>query len=287
MLSLKFQKLLSAAKALSPLVAAFAIVSGPVRAAEPIPPAHYTCYRAAAPITADGKLDEASWSLAPWSADFRDIEGDAKPKPPLRTRFKMLWDDQYLYVAAELEDPHVWAYLTAHDSVIFRDNDFEIFIDPDGDTLNYYEFEMNARNTTWDLRLDKPYSQGGQAIDSWEIAGLKSGVFVKGTLNNPKDKDQGWTLEVAFPWKALREFSRQAAPPRHLDSWRMNFSRVEWDTEAVDGKYLKLPGRDEHNWVWSPQGVINMHVPERWGFVDFRNEPAGQAPVAPAAPTVK
>ena len=45
----------------------------------------------------------------------------------------MLWDDTYFYVAAHLEEPHVWGTLTKHDTVIFQDNDFEIFIDPDGD----------------------------------------------------------------------------------------------------------------------------------------------------------
>ena len=69
---------------------------------------------------------------------------------------KMLWDDQYLYIAADLEEPHVWATLTAHDSVIFRDNDFEVFLNPTGDSVNYFEFEINALNTGWDLFLDKP-----------------------------------------------------------------------------------------------------------------------------------
>ena len=36
-------------------------------------PARYTCYRAAGPITVDGKLDEASWQLAPKSTPFVDI----------------------------------------------------------------------------------------------------------------------------------------------------------------------------------------------------------------------
>ena len=50
--------------------------------------------------------------------------------------------------------------LTEHDSVIFQDNDFEVFIDPDGDNHNYYEIEINALNTEWDLRLPKPYRDG-------------------------------------------------------------------------------------------------------------------------------
>jgi len=38
----------------------------------------------------------------------------------------------------------------------------------------------------------------------------------------------------------------------------------------VDGRYRKLPGLKEDNWVWSPQHVINMHVPEQWGLVRFQ-----------------
>ena len=65
----------------------------------------------------------------------------------------MLWDDDYLYIAAELEEPHVWATLTQHDAVIFHDNDFEVFLNPEGDSHLYAELELNALNTTWDLLL--------------------------------------------------------------------------------------------------------------------------------------
>src|SRR4051812_47184061 len=96
------------------------------------PPRGYVCYRATSPIKIDGKLDDAAWQAAPWTDDFVDIEGDKKPKPRFRTRVKMLWDNQYFYIAAELEEPHVWGTLTKHDSVIFQDNDFEFFVDPNG-----------------------------------------------------------------------------------------------------------------------------------------------------------
>lgn len=232
-------------------------------------PLTYDCPRTSAPIRIDGKLDDAAWQKAPWTADFVDIEGDKKPKPRFRTRAKMLWDDQYFYIAAELEEPHVWATLTEHDSVIFRDNDFEVFIDPNGDTLEYYEFEINALNTGWDLFLDKPYRQGGKARNDWEIPGLRTAVHIAGTLNDPGDVDKGWTVEIAFPWKALGEYAHKPAPPHPGDEWRVNFSRVEWLHEIVEGKYSKVKGRKEDNWVWSPQGVINMHIPEHWGRVRF------------------
>src|SRR5437762_3168004 len=83
-------------------------------------PQSYVCYRATEKIKIDGRLDEPSWQATPWTQDFVDIEGDVKPRPKFRTRAKMLWDEEYFYVAAELEEPHVWATLTNHDAVIFH-----------------------------------------------------------------------------------------------------------------------------------------------------------------------
>jgi len=228
----------------------------------------YECHRATSPLKIDGHLDDASWSNAPWSDTFVDILGEDHPKPRFRTRMKMLWDDEFLYIAAELEEPHVWATLTAHDSVIFHDNDFEVFLNPTGDTLNYFEFEINALNTGWDLFLNKPYKKGGKADNSWEMPGYKSAVAIEGTLNDARDQDKGWSVELALPWTSFVERSGKSRPSPG-DAWRMNFSRVEWQVRVVDGKYEKLAGLKEDNWVWSPQGVVNMHVPEKWGFVQF------------------
>jgi hypothetical protein len=240
-------------------------------------PKGYVCYRAAAPITIDGNPTDREWSAAPWTDAFVDIEGDRRPKPRFKTRVKMLWDDEALYVAAELEEPHVWATLTEHDAVIFHDNDFEVFLDPDGDNHLYGELELNALNTTWDLLLTKPYKDGGRAVNAWEIAGLKTAVRVNGTLNDPRDADTGWTVEIRWPWKGLKELSGAMMPPKDGDWWRINFSRVEWDVDVAGGEYQKLKNRPEHNWVWSPQGVIDMHRPERWGYLQFSTVKPGAA----------
>src|SRR5207245_2578806 len=138
---------------------------------------------------------------------------------------KMLWDDTFLYVAAELREPHVWATLTEHDSVIFHDNDFEVFIEPDGDNRDYDEFEINALGTYWALFLPKPYRDGGRADNGWEIPGLRSAVRCDGTLNDSTDVDRSWSVELAVPWRVLKEHSARAAPPRNGDQWRINFSR--------------------------------------------------------------
>src|SRR5690606_20202991 len=98
----------------------------------PFEPRRMVCYRTATPLTIDGKLDEPAWQAVARSEPFIDIDGVQKPR--FATRMKMLWDDEYLYVGADLEEPGLWATLTERDSIIFRDHDFEVFIDPDGDT---------------------------------------------------------------------------------------------------------------------------------------------------------
>jgi dienelactone hydrolase len=235
-----------------------------------IKPKQYFCYWATWPIDIDGYLDKIEWGSVPWTDIFIDIEGDIKPMPRFRTRAKMLWDDKYFYVAAELEEPHVWGTLTKKNSVIYQDNDFEVFIGADGDIQEYYEFEMNALNTVWNLLVGRPYS-----ARNLEIPGQKSGVKIKGTLNDPSDEDEGWSLEIAFPWQVMEEYIHQACPPQEGDQLRINFSRVEWEHKIKNGKYIKVPGKSENNWVWSPQGVINMHKPETWGYVKFTETMTG------------
>ncbi|BCM88676.1 hypothetical protein IAD21_00517 [Abditibacteriota bacterium] len=232
-------------------------------------PKHYLCFRAPSTPSIDGSLESKAWDAAPWTDEFVDIEGDKKPAPRFKTRVKMLWDEQYFYIGAQIEEPQVWATLTQRDSVIFYDNDFEVFIDPDGDNHNYYEFELNALNTIWDLRLPIPYRDGGGAINEWDVLDIKTAIHVDGVLNDARVTDKGWSVEMAIPWRALGEFAKCSAPPRDGDQWRVNFSRVEWDIETKGEKISKIPNQPEHNWVWSPQGVIDMHQPERWGYVQF------------------
>ena len=245
------------------------------------PPKGYVATRATTPITVDGRLDDPAWADAPWTDAFVDIEGDKKPLPRYRTRAKMLWDDRFFYVAAEMEEPHAWGTLTKHDAVIFQDNDFEIFIDPDGDHHEYYELEINALDAEWDLFLPKPYRDGGSADNGWEVPGLKAKSHVDGTLNDPSDRDRGWSVELAIPWASMQARANTPTPPRDGDQWRVNFSRVEWRHEVVDRSYRKVPGLKEDNWAWSPQGTINMHRPERWGFVQFSSAKPGEAAFRP------
>ncbi|TXK24933.1 hypothetical protein FVR03_22125 [Pontibacter qinzhouensis] len=242
-------------------------------------PKSYTAYFAEKAPIIDGNINDDVWKKVSWSERFEDIEGDAKPKPSFDTRVKMVWNDTHLFIAAELKEPHVWATLKQHDEIIFHDNDFEVFLDPENTTHGYYEIEVNALNTIFDLFLPKPYRNGGSAMIPWNLDKLQSAVQVQGTLNSPKDTDQGWTVEMAIPFRSV-SMGNDTKVPREGSLWRINFSRVEWDIEVKNGKYVKKKDKSgqplpEHNWVWSPQGVVNMHYPERWGYLHFTKQKAG------------
>ena len=249
-------------------------------------PRRYLCHRMSAPPAMDGRIRAPAWDALPWTEDFVDITGKESLRPRFRTRAKMGWDDDFFYVGAVMEEPHVWATITEKNAVMFEDNDFEVFIDPDGDGLNYYEFEMNALGTIWELSLPRPYGEGGVPILGCNLPGLRRAVHVAGTLNDPGDEDEGWSVEIAFPWRGLAEYQQKGAtPPQPGDVWKVNFSRVQWRHQVVDDRYLRIPPHGtplaeslnpeeqehpEDNWVWSPQGAVNMHLPDRWGEVEFR-----------------
>jgi len=242
-------------------------------------PKNYVCYRTDEAIVIDGNLDKKAWQQAEWTDLFQDIEGDKKPKPAQDTKVKMLWDDTYLYIAAQLDEEHIWAYLENHDDVVYYDNDFEVFIDPDNDALNYFEFEINAKQTIFDLFMPRPYRHSSFALHNWDFKGIKKAVRIDGSLNNGNDKDKKWTIELAIPFTDLA-FGLDSGKPNPEKLWRINFSRVEWDTQWEKGKYVKIKDKDgkplpEHNWVWSPPGVISMHMPERYGYLKFSTNKAG------------
>lgn len=247
-----------------------------------INPPTYICYKLSSPINVDGRIDDSEWNDIPWTSDFVDIEGDKRPTPNLQTRAKMAYDDDGMYFAAKLEEPHVWATLAQHDTVIYFDNDFEIFLNPTNDTHNYLEYEINAFGTDWDLYISKPYRDNPQVLDYFEFVGKKTAVYVDGSINSPTDEDNYWSVEVFFPWRSIyNQTSRNDNPmPKAGQQIRVNFSRVQWTTDVVDGKYVKvpMPGEDkirENNWVWAPTGVINIHLPEQWGYVQFSDKIAG------------
>lgn len=257
----------------------------------------YAIQRTRDPISIDGDLDKPIWQAADRLPRFVDM---ATGKPALLgTTAAALYDDQNLYVAFWAEEPFPNATLTEPNSLIFNENDLELFIDG-GDC--YYEFETNALGTVYQVffiwrdamnpgsRFDRPefdlhkaVSFGGdfdrQPATFWRgthprglrwayvghgMEGLQTAVRVQGSLNDPTVVSQGWTLEMALPWSSLAILANgRPTPPQNGDEWRMFFGRFQ--------KIAIGEGEVQAAWCATPHGKYDTHMPERFTPVVFRD----------------
>ena len=258
-----------------------------IRAKEPkIPfnPPHHVIRKTKLPYVGepDGKIDKPFWDQAEDIGFLHDIEGDHMPAPLKKTVIKMLWDENNLYVGAKLYDDEIWAYVKNRDEIVYMDNDFEIFLAPMETSHRYYEIETNAAGTVWDLLMEKPFRDGVHRIVSWDVAGLKYGCHVEGELNNASADNKYWSVEFIIPFFSLRECGIDICRPTHItpdvgEMWRCNFSRVEYKVDVIDNKFYKRKDEDgnflpEFNWVWAPTGIIDIHMPEMWGYIVFGDD---------------
>jgi Carbohydrate family 9 binding domain-like len=259
--------------------------------------ARYTALRTTQQITVDGKLDEAVWKNVPRSPRFVDL---ISGRPTVHsTQAAVMWDDTNLYVGYWVEEPVVQAKFTQRDSPIYEDNDVELFV---AGADAYYEFEVNSFGTIYEglfiwqsafeskgyhriPELDQsrsdvkfqPFNGVGLtthprgkrwAYLKWDFPDLKSAVWIDGTINDPSDRDWGWTVELALPWKSMRLLAmadNRALPPKAGDVWRMDFSRFNQYKAAP-------PEKDSSGWAWSSHGVWDSHVPEVFPFITFSME---------------
>jgi hypothetical protein len=267
------------------------IPSAPELAESAIEPARYTCYRAAGPITIDGKLDEPSWRTAPKSTPFVDI---VTGQPAwFDTRVALLWDDEYLYFGFWAEETDVWGTLTERDSKIYEENDLELFI---AGKDSYYEFEINALNTVYEVlwfwkdvfqpspefdpatrRVMVLDGVGGHVHErgerwgflDWDFPGLRTAVHVDGIVNRRTNTDRGWTAEIALPWRGMQPIADgRPLPPLPGDVWRIDCSRFEKigpNRETLD----PCAG-----WTWNRHGHYDSHIPEVFPFVTFSSKVA-------------
>jgi hypothetical protein len=257
--------------------------------------AHYTCYRAPHGPAIDGRLDRPAWRAAPKSGRFVDLVSGVPGF--LDTKMAALWDDEALYVAFWVGEPDVRARLAERDSLVWTENDVEIFI---GGEDCYYEFQINALGTVYEVfyvwqdalkpgsRFDVPefdlrrgrvdviggfqdglrygrHPRGKRwAFMDWDFPGLRAAVQVRGTLNDPSDVDEGWTAEIAFPWSGMTRLAGgRPLPPRDGDVWRLDFSRFEL-LRTCGVTVEPHPG-----WALNKHGLYDSHIPECFSFVHF------------------
>ncbi|MBE7482144.1 MAG: carbohydrate-binding family 9-like protein [Polyangiaceae bacterium] len=215
-------------------------------------------------LTLDGKLDEPAWASAPSTGPFVDVR-NGKPAAgfPVSGSVKLLWDEQNLYLGFDVKDPDIVSGFDKKqkDPHLWTKDTVEIMVDPDGDGDNkdYYEIQVNPEGLVFDSQFDdynspKKDPDGPFGHQEWE-AKLKSGIVVNGTLDKPGDKDEGYVVELAIPWKSFGK--AKAAPPKIGDIWRMNFYAMQ-----------------ENNGVaWSAiLGQGNFHRASRFGRVMFADK---------------
>ena len=262
-------------------------------------PPDYIARRGQAPNSVDGDMTVAPWRDAEWSRRFVDM---ASGGPGLYdTRVAIVWDDTALHIAFVAEEPFVNASLTERDSIIFQENDLELFIDG-GDC--YYELEVNAVNTVYEVlfvwrdahtpgsRFDTPqfdvhqptaYTFGGDydrtpssfwtgthprgvrwAFTDFDLPGLATAVRVDGTLGDDTDVDRGWSLQIRVPWASLALLAEgRSLPPQPGDEWRMFLGRFQ---RLVLGGHEVVPHPAT---ALTGHGVYDTHQPGRWSRIRF------------------
>ncbi len=238
----------------------------------------YTVKRAPGKIILDGKLNEPGWKAADFTQPFVVYNKGTAPKFP--SKAKMLWDDKYLYIAFVMTDEDVWGATSQWkkgDKCLCLEEVAEVFIDPDDDTLNYLEIEINPLKAVMDLSLDKEFAKGGTGDYTWDIPGLKIGVSVDGTLNNQKSKDKSWIMELAFPFDEMAVGSpTRSFPPKPGDLWRINLYRYDYGRDASG----KTPPALTELSAWNPTVSApgdkdrGFHAPDRFGKIVFSEEKA-------------
>jgi hypothetical protein len=199
--------------------------AGARAAQDPGPPAVRSaeCRRARGEIRIDGRLDEAAWGNAQVLEAFSVYW--LKRKAKTATRARLLWDDRYLYFAADMEDSDLYADVKEHNGMTWTNDVFELFFKPSAKALAYYEFQVNALNTRLELFLPSRGSGGYQRFAPKTKAGMESAVKLRGTLNKWQDKDEGWTVEGRIPWTA---FKATGGRPKAGDVWRFALCRYDY-----------------------------------------------------------
>ena len=206
-------------------------------------------------ITVDGDLSD--WQGIPTVGDF--IVSDGSGPAARQTRARMCWDDAYLYISFDSDDPDIWGTLFNRDEKIYEEEVVEAFIDPDSDLVRYYEFQMSPHGTLFDAIIDNPTGLRRDigVNTTWDCEGWKVGLKVDGTLDNREDVDKGWTAEWAIPFASLE--TAPNTPPRDGDSWRINLYRID-----------RTPTAEFSCWSPTMESPANFHVPACFGRIVFR-----------------
>ena len=218
----------------------------------------YKISRAKGPITPDGKMDEPSWKDAevqPFNYFFRRD----KPADEQKSKFRMLWDDDNLYLFYEFEDSSLTARETGYDGRPYMDDCAEFFCLPVPDSLYmHFGFEVNINKAKYDyIVLWQFYNNRTIFIPDYNPE-YNVGVTYDGTINNDKDTDKMWTMEFVIPLSVFRGFST-----RNLVGKRWAFQAVRQDRNLVDDRF-----RSTSTLFPTYDVILDVHPPNRFGLME-------------------
>lgn len=204
--------------------------------------------RAATAPTLDGRLSEGVWASAARTEPFVDTMDGSEGAP--RTHARLLWDDEHLYVAFEVDDPFLKCTFEGRDARLWEQDVVEIMVDPDGDGRNYFELQMSPTERIFDTRFDTPRRPPPIGHVGWDSR-LRGAVDARGTPNDDA-ADDGYTAELALPFRALG-----VQAPRAGQTLRIALYVLDARPDGQRGV------------GWSAPLVGDFHVPDRFGRVEL------------------
>lgn len=224
-----------------------------------LPLPQYQAPRLAKAPRIDGDISEQEWRGAPWTQPF--VASHGRGPAALRTRARLAWDREHLYVGMAAEDPDIQATHRKRDDPIYRLEALEMFVDPEGKGRSYVELQVSPLGT----QFDAAFSGGPRRnMDVGYSASFEAAVLRNGTVQDPSDRDVGWSTE----WRVdAATIPGAQVPLRAGECWRLNLYRVAKDREALAGGRRKQ--RSEES-AWSPPLMGDFHNLERLGRVCFR-----------------
>jgi len=180
-------------------------------------------YASVAPVI-DGRLDDAVWKQAVRVEPLYEYNkvGVLVDSADIR----LAWDPQFLYVAYAIRDQDLYVSEKERDAVLCRADVAELFVKPpvrDRYAFELYEFEFNLWEAIWDIHFAGYGGDGSQAVARFAKPfnpDIQLKAVVNGTVNDWRDVDEGYTIEVAIPWSA---FARSAPDGvRAGEVWKFN-----------------------------------------------------------------
>jgi hypothetical protein len=195
------------------------------------------CRRATGLIKLDGLLDESAWK----NAHVINMFTSRGRAPKTKTSIRLMWDDDYLYFAAQMEDHDLYADIKQRNGMIWNNDVIELFIKPSEQNLRYYEFQSSPLNTPLELYFPSRGAGGYQRAAPITRLGLETATKLDGTLNNWEDDDRSWTAEWRIPWSA---FKAAGGRPKPGDVWRFAACRYDYskDFEQAELSSTSDPG---------------------------------------------